>query len=186
MDLLEVITRNVTAREGKPNVLGYLICLSVRALVASPWLSTGPFATVNIAKDMREKFWGRVPVREGSRPCAWFHAVSVGEVNLLQTLLDRFNAIFRVGTASSPRRPKPGLNWHERNTPDIRSSIVRSISVGRSMRRAADRPDLLVLAELELWPNLIRLAKQHQCRVAIVNGRLSHAVSVATSGFAGF
>jgi 3-deoxy-D-manno-octulosonic-acid transferase len=39
------------------------------------------------------------------------------------------------------------------------------------MRRV--RPALLVLAELELWPNLIAGAKQHGARVAIVNGRLS-------------
>jgi 3-deoxy-D-manno-octulosonic-acid transferase len=35
------------------------------------------------------------------------------------------------------------------------------------------RPDLLVLAELELWPNLIRAARQHGAKVAIINGRLS-------------
>ncbi len=39
------------------------------------------------------------------------------------------------------------------------------------MRRV--RPTLLVLAELELWPNLIAAAKQHGARVAIINGRLS-------------
>ncbi len=32
---------------------------------------------------------------------------------------------------------------------------------------------MLVLAELELWPNLIRAAKEHGAKVAIVNGRLS-------------
>src|SRR4029079_3754095 len=34
------------------------------------------------------------------------------------------------------------------------------------------RPSILVLAELELWPNLIRGARQAGARVAIVNGRL--------------
>jgi 3-deoxy-D-manno-octulosonic-acid transferase len=32
---------------------------------------------------------------------------------------------------------------------------------------------VLVLAELELWPNLIRAAKRHGAKVAVVNGRLS-------------
>jgi 3-deoxy-D-manno-octulosonic-acid transferase len=44
-------------------------------------------------------------------------------------------------------------------------------AVRRAMRRI--RPSLLVLAELELWPNLIRAARQANARVAIVNGRLS-------------
>jgi 3-deoxy-D-manno-octulosonic-acid transferase len=39
------------------------------------------------------------------------------------------------------------------------------------MRRI--RPDLLVLAETELWPNLIRAARKAGAKVAIVNGRLS-------------
>jgi 3-deoxy-D-manno-octulosonic-acid transferase len=39
------------------------------------------------------------------------------------------------------------------------------------MRRV--RPALLVLAELELWPNLVAAAKEHGALVAIINGRLS-------------
>jgi len=39
------------------------------------------------------------------------------------------------------------------------------------MRRV--RPDVLVLAELELWPNLIHAARRSGARVAVVNGRLS-------------
>jgi 3-deoxy-D-manno-octulosonic-acid transferase len=35
------------------------------------------------------------------------------------------------------------------------------------------RPTILVLAELELWPNLIASAKRQAARVAIINGRLS-------------
>jgi 3-deoxy-D-manno-octulosonic-acid transferase len=38
------------------------------------------------------------------------------------------------------------------------------------MRRL--RPSLLVLAELELWPNLIRAAREFGARTAVVNGRL--------------
>ena len=37
----------------------------------------------------------------------------------------------------------------------------------------AIRPDLLVLTELELWPNLIRAAKNGGAKVAVINGRLS-------------
>jgi 3-deoxy-D-manno-octulosonic-acid transferase len=44
-------------------------------------------------------------------------------------------------------------------------------AVGAAMRRI--RPDLLVLAELELWPNLVRAARRSGARVAVINGRLS-------------
>ena len=46
-----------------------------------------------------------------------------------------------------------------------------SWAVRNAMRRI--RPSILVLAEFELWPNLIAIAKQHGAKVAIVNGRLS-------------
>ena len=45
-----------------------------------------------------------------------------------------------------------------------------SWAVKAAMRRV--RPDVLVLAELELWPNLIRAAKRHGAKVAVINGRL--------------
>ncbi len=45
--------------------------------------------------------------------------------------------------------------------------------LGRAARDAAHQPSVLVLAELELWPNLVRAAREHAARVAIVNGRLS-------------
>src|SRR5262249_39908319 len=41
----------------------------------------------------------------------------------------------------------------------------------RAMARI--RPNLLVLAELELWPNLIGEAKRTRCRIVVINGRLS-------------
>ncbi len=45
-----------------------------------------------------------------------------------------------------------------------------SWAVETAMRRV--RPDVLVLAELELWPNLIRTANKYGARVAVINGRL--------------
>ena len=41
------------------------------------------------------------------------------------------------------------------------------------MRRI--RPDVLLLAELELWPNLVWAARRHGARTAVINGRLSQA-----------
>ena len=49
----------------------------------------------------------------------------------------------------------------------------------------ADRPNLLVLAELELWPNLIRLSHAAGVKVAIVNGRLSERSAFAAIDSAG-
>jgi 3-deoxy-D-manno-octulosonic-acid transferase len=44
-------------------------------------------------------------------------------------------------------------------------------AVNAAMRRI--RPNVLVLAELELWPNLVWAARRHGARTAVINGRLS-------------
>jgi 3-deoxy-D-manno-octulosonic-acid transferase len=46
-----------------------------------------------------------------------------------------------------------------------------SWAVKTALRRI--RPSLLVLAELELWPNLISLARQWDVPVVVINGRMS-------------
>ena len=57
------------------------------------------------------------------------------------------------------------------STPSSTARSTFSWAVRRAMQRV--RPDLLILAELELWPNLITAAKAHGASVAIINGRLS-------------
>ena len=96
-------------------------------------------------------------------PCLWLHAVSVGEVNLLDADPGALGApASRLGHASSRRPRKPAIELAQQDdTPRAPSSTARSISPGPSAARcAASGPTLLVLAELELWPNLIAAAKR--------------------------
>lgn len=63
----------------------YLVML----LLASPWILWSAFKHGKYREGFGEKLLGRVPERQGDGPCLWFHAVSVGEVNLLATVLDQ-------------------------------------------------------------------------------------------------
>lgn len=148
----------------------YLAALAVCApLIAWQSLRTGKYRT-----GFREKFLGLVPQRESDGPCIWIHAVSVGEVNLMAALLRELRAAhadweFVVSTTSRAGyelacRKYDGL-------PVFYCPLDFSWSVRTAMRRI--QPSLLLLAELELWPNLIAAAKEHGARVAVVNGRLS-------------
>jgi 3-deoxy-D-manno-octulosonic-acid transferase len=102
------------------------------------------------------------------------HAVSVGEINLLSTLiaeigrrLPDWECVVSTTTMTGyalARRKYDGLSV-------FYCPLDFSWAVRVAMRRV--RPELLVLAELELWPNLIRAAREHGARVAVVNGRLS-------------
>jgi 3-deoxy-D-manno-octulosonic-acid transferase len=98
----------------------------------------------------------------------------VGEVNLLATLLRELQAMhpgwqFVVSTTS-----RTGYDLARKKYADLTvcyCPLDFSWAVRTAMRRI--RPTALVLAELELWPNLIAVAKRYGARVAIINGRLS-------------
>ncbi|MCH8047708.1 MAG: 3-deoxy-D-manno-octulosonic acid transferase [Planctomycetes bacterium] len=141
---------------------------------ASPWLLWQCWRKGKYREGFAEKLLGRVPMREGDGPCMWLHAVSVGEVNLLGPLIEAL------------RRDAPQLEFVISTTTMTGYALAKktyadhlvfycpldfSWAVRTAMRRI--RPDVLVLAELELWPNLIRAAKIHGAKVAVVNGRLS-------------
>jgi 3-deoxy-D-manno-octulosonic-acid transferase len=99
--------------------------------------------------------------------------VSVGEVNLLTPLLKAIQetrpewecVISTTTTTGMALAKKKYAKYTVFYCP-----LDFSWAVETAMQRI--RPDVLVLAELELWPNLIRAAKRHGAKVAVVNGRL--------------
>ena len=150
--------------------LAYLVLLAM----ASPWLFYQSLRTGKHRQGWREKFLGLVAKCDSERPCLWVHAVSVGEIMLIRSLVAEFqrrHADWRIVISTTTqsgfavarsRYPECGVFY---------CPLDFSWAVRRAMRRV--RPTLLILAELELWPNLIRAAREHGARVAIVNGRLS-------------
>ena len=121
-----------------------------------------------------QKLFGYVPHREGDGPCLWFHAVSVGEVHLLAPLLaeiTRHRPNWRCVVSTTTMT---GFATAQKKYPTLTifyCPLDFSWAVDTAMRRI--RPTCLVLAELEVWPNLIAAARQCGARVAIINGRLS-------------
>ena len=149
------------------------VYLAIIAL-ASPLIVWQAFRTGKYREGYREKLLGLVPRRDGDATCVWIHAVSVGEVNLLSTLLKELRAAhpnwqFVISTTS-----RTGYELACKKYDDLTvfyCPLDFSWAVHAAMRRI--RPTMLMLAELELWPNLIMAAQAHGVRVAIVNGRLS-------------
>ena len=147
----------------------------VGLLVAcSPWLLWSAIRKGKYRDGLSQKLLGRVPVRTGNAACAWFHAVSVGEVNALSTILPQFerdhpgwecvvSATTRTGYELATKKYAPRTVFY--------CPLDFSWSVTTALRRV--RPKMLVLTELELWPNLIAISNTRQVRLAIVNGRLS-------------
>jgi 3-deoxy-D-manno-octulosonic-acid transferase len=154
----------------------YLLNLSYLLLIlfALPWLLVQAVRKGKYREGYAAKFFGLVPRRTSDRLCVWLHAVSVGEVNLLAPLLRQI------------QRERPEWECVISTTTMTGMALARKKYAGMTVfycpldfswaTRAAMRrirPRLLVLAELELWPNLVRAAREGGARVAIVNGRLS-------------
>jgi len=107
------------------------------------------------------------------KPCVWIHAVSVGEVNLLPRLvkkLQRDAAVVIVVSTSTDTGYDLAVQ-HFGSHHVFFCPLDFTWAVGRTLRNLD--PVQLVLAELELWPNLVQRAEAQGCPAIIINGRLS-------------
>lgn len=158
-------------------MIGWTLNLIYAGLLAmlSPWLVARGIARRRRPVAWREKLFGQLPARENfDSPLVWFHAVSVGEVLLLKPLVEalrrRGDEMQIVVTTTTPTghavaiEKLPGclVTW---------MPLDFTWSVRRALRRV--RPDLVVLVELELWPNFIRSCRQAEIPLTLINGRLS-------------
>jgi 3-deoxy-D-manno-octulosonic-acid transferase len=150
-----------------------LVYLAVLA-VFSPLIVWRAFRTGKYRDGYAEKLFGLVPRREVEGACVWIHAVSVGEVNLMATTIAQLRAAhpkWQIVVSTTSRTGYELACKKYSGLTVFYCPLDFSWAVRTAMRRI--RPTLLVLAELELWPNLILAAKEQEARIAIVNGRMS-------------
>lgn len=156
-----------------PLVLDFIYALLL--LILSPWLLYQAASKGKYREGLAAKLLGSVPRREDSKPtCVWLHAVSVGEVNLLEPLLAELavrRPDWQCVISTTTRTGYALAKTKYARLPVFYCPLDFSWATRRAMHRI--RPQLLVLTELELWPNLIRAARRSGARVAVVNGRLS-------------
>ncbi len=141
---------------------------------ASPYLIWKAWRTGKYRQGWREKLFGTLPASDDDRPCLWAHAVSVGEVAALDTWLQHFETAYpgwrclvSTTTQTGYRVACSRLGRH----PVCYAPLDFTWAVRRAMQRV--RPQLLVLTELELWPNWIAEASRTDVPVVVINGRLS-------------
>lgn len=120
---------------------------------------------------------GSVPPRLAplsGQPTIWIHAVSVGEVlavsGLIRELrrsLPKFRVVISTTTDSGQK-----LAWIRFGEENVFYFPLDFAFAIRPYLRSL-RPQLIILAETEFWPNFLRLAHQSGSRVAVVNARIS-------------
>lgn len=148
----------------------YLLAL----FLLSPWLLYKSLTTGKYRRGLWSKFTGRVvlPPRRSRR--IWFHGVSVGEIHLLQTLVSRFRQRHPDCECILSTTTDTGFEEARKRFLDL-PIIYWPLDFTWSVRRAlrAVQPNLVVLAEGELWPNFLMTARSEGVPIAVVNGRMS-------------
>jgi 3-deoxy-D-manno-octulosonic-acid transferase len=157
-------------------IISWLLNVAYLALIAiaSPLIAWQSYRTGKYREGFWPKFFGLVPRRAGDATCVWIHAVSVGEVNLLATLLRGLRAVHPDWQYVISTTSRAGYELATKKYADhtvFYCPLDFSWAVHTAVKRV--RPSMLVLAELELWPNLIMAVKEYGAPVAIINGRLS-------------
>ncbi len=112
--------------------------------------------------------------RQTQAPSIWVHGVSVGEVLSARGLVQRLNKRFPSWEIVISTTTDTGQDVARRNYPDNRI-IYYPLDFSWAVRRALSRinPRMVILVELDLWPNFLRAAKAHGASIAVVNGRIS-------------
>jgi 3-deoxy-D-manno-octulosonic-acid transferase len=153
-------------------------------VVASPWILWRRVAQGRYRQGWREKLLGHLPRPPAPqsapnappfhRPRVWFHAVSVGELQVIRPVIELavrecpdLQVVVTTSTDSGYELAKKlYAQYHVAFAP---------LDFTWAIRNALQRiePDLLVMAELELWPNWLRMTAQRSIPIAIINARLS-------------
>jgi 3-deoxy-D-manno-octulosonic-acid transferase len=155
----------------------YSVALAVGMLVSLPYWLFQMARHGKYRKGLAERL-GRVPSRlalpgEQDR-VIWVHAVSVGEVLAVEGLVEEFrrrspqHRIF-VSTTTDSGQELARKRFGEANVFYFPMDFAFAV---RPYLRAL-RPQMVVLAETEFWPNFIRLAHASGARIAVVNARIS-------------
>jgi 3-deoxy-D-manno-octulosonic-acid transferase len=120
---------------------------------------------------------GRIPQRltvQPLRPTIWVHAVSVGEVlavsGLVGELKRRFpNYRIVISTTTDTGQKLARSRFGAENA--FYFPLDFAFAIRPYLRQL--RPELIVIAETEFWPNFLRLGKASSARIVIVNARIS-------------
>jgi 3-deoxy-D-manno-octulosonic-acid transferase len=119
---------------------------------------------------------GKVPawLHPRSEPAIWVHAVSVGEVlavsKLVKDLRRRFPKL-RVVVSTTTATGQKLAKTHFGDDSVFYFPLDLAFAIRPYL--SVLRPQLIVLAETEFWPNFLRLTHASGARVAVVNARIS-------------
>ena len=155
----------------------YNLALLIVVAVASPWWLVRMATTGKYREGIRQRL-GMVPQRvrreRDLRPAIWLHAVSVGEVIAISRLVEELEAAlpeYRLLISTTTRTGQSIAR--ERFGKERVFYCPLDLPWATALWLRAIRPELLVLAETEFWPNLLSGCFRRGIPVVVVNARIS-------------
>src|SRR5882724_402368 len=161
----------------------YDIAYGLGVGLASPYWLLRPGARRKVFRAFRERMGpdvsatsitgnGEAPIA----PAVMLHAVSLGEINAARALVDlliqqlpELRVILSTTTDTGYDR---GRQLYADKAPNV--TLIRyPLDFTSAVERTLDtlRPDVVVLMELELWPNFVRSCRKRDIPVVLANGR---------------
>ena len=151
----------------------YNILFTFLLILASPY--------VLFRSLLQEKFRKALPQRMGffeslsfEKPI-WFHAASVGEVFCSLPLLKKIRKEFPRSKIVLTTVTSTGNEAAKTRAPEADRVLFLPVDHPFAVWRAIERiqPGILLIAETELWPNLLRSCGKKGIPVVLFNGRIS-------------
>lgn len=111
----------------------------------------------------------------GDDPVVWVHAVSAGEVAAASSVIRQIRVSEPLARIALSTVTPTGRQMSNSRGIDPDALFYLPFDVPGIVDRVLEtvRPDVLVLVETEIWPNLLQAAARKGVRIIVVNGRIS-------------
>ncbi|MGH9452843.1 MAG: 3-deoxy-D-manno-octulosonic acid transferase [Terriglobia bacterium] len=145
-------------------------------IVIAPFYVWRYWGTSQIRASLGERLGRLAPAFNQAKPgCIWIHAVSVGETLAVSGLVQKLQTRFPNRQIFISHVTPTGRAAGESGLQGVAGRFYAPLDWNFAVRRVLDalKPAVLIIAETEIWPNLIRAARQRGTAVVFVNARLS-------------
>ncbi|MHC4705714.1 MAG: 3-deoxy-D-manno-octulosonic acid transferase [Planctomycetota bacterium] len=118
---------------------------------------------------------GKIIRKHPAKECIWLHAVSVGEVNATRTIVREIENRLGDYEIVISTTTDTGFAQADALFGTTHTVVYFPFDFSWVMRRAFRniRPSICLLMELEVWPNLVAIARRLDVPVVVVNGRIT-------------
>ena len=151
----------------------YNFLLNFLLLLSTPYLFLRSLFDEPFRKSLFQRI-GSLP-ETPIRGSIWFHAASVGEVFCSIPLVKRVRTEFPHLPIVMTTMTVTGNEMARKSLPDVGTVLLFPVDQSFLLRRIIRRiqPRVLLIAETELWPNLLRACGKKNIPILLFNGRIS-------------